>query len=333
MLLYTFLVSQFLDIIWNVDNPDDFTENFYATLASVVSCSKMLSLLMNRDNIDTLTNVLTEKPYKPSKDEEMKIRYKFDKLIQNNTLCYTILVETTCACITLSSLFTEFRKGKLTYRAWLPYDYYSSTFIFCITYAHQLISLTAGSLVNVACDSLICGLLLHICCQMEILERRLSEVSDNPNLILRDCVRHHDNIFKYALRLNSEFRMTIAMQFAVSTMVVCSNLYQMTKTTSFSTILPLLLYMSCMLTQIFIYCWYGNEVKLKSAQLLHSIFAIDWLVLDGSHKRSLLLIMNRALTPIEFTSAYILSMNLDSFVGILKISYSAYNLLKQVQVT
>lgn len=82
VLLYTFLVSQFLDIIWNVDNPDDFTENFYATLASVVSCSKMLSLLVNRNNIDTLTNVLAQRPYRPSKTEEIKIRYKFDKLIQ-----------------------------------------------------------------------------------------------------------------------------------------------------------------------------------------------------------------------------------------------------------
>ncbi|XP_019700847.1 odorant receptor 4-like [Harpegnathos saltator] len=127
--------------------------------------------------------------------------------------------------------------------------------------------------------------------------------------------------------------MTIAMQFVVSTMVVCSNLYQMTKTISFSAILPLLLYMSCMLTQIFIYCWYGNEVKIKSTQLLYSIFAMDWLALDRNFKKSLLIIMNRAMIPIEFTSAYVLSMNIDSFVGILKTSYSAYNLLKQVQTT
>lgn len=58
--------------------------------------------------------------------------------------------------------------------------------------------------------------------------------------------------------------MTIAMQFVVSTLVVCSNLYQMTKSTTLdASYFPLLLYMSCMLTQIFIYCWYGNEVKLK----------------------------------------------------------------------
>lgn len=81
ILLYAFLTSQFLDIAWNVHNADDFTENFYGTLASVVSCSKMLSLLINRDSIDTLTNVLVEKPYKPLEIDEMRIQYKFDKLI------------------------------------------------------------------------------------------------------------------------------------------------------------------------------------------------------------------------------------------------------------
>lgn len=106
-----------------------------------------------------------------------------------------ILVETTCTCITLTSLFTAFRKGNLTYRAWLPYDYYSSTIVFCLTYAHQLISLTAGSLVNVACDSLICGLMVHIYCQLEILERRLSKISNDRNT-LRDCIRHHNSILE-----------------------------------------------------------------------------------------------------------------------------------------
>lgn len=81
ILLYTFLVSQFLDIIWNVDNAEDFTENFYATLASVVSCSKMLSLLVNRKNIDMLTNVLIEEPYRSLEMDEMRIRCKFDRLI------------------------------------------------------------------------------------------------------------------------------------------------------------------------------------------------------------------------------------------------------------
>lgn len=113
---------------------------------------------------------------------------------RTNTLWYTILVETTCACVVLTSLFTDFQKGNLTYREWIPYNY-TSEVIFCIIYARQLISSTIGSMVNVACDSLICGLLLHVCCQLEILECRLKKIFLGQNN-LRECVHQHDCIFK-----------------------------------------------------------------------------------------------------------------------------------------
>lgn len=111
-----------------------------------------------------------------------------------NTLLYTILVEATCGCIALTSLLTDFRKGDLTYREWTPYNY-SSRVLFCTIYARQLISTTYGSMVNVACDSLVCGLLLHVCCQLEILKCRLGKVSLGRS-DLRECVRQHERIFK-----------------------------------------------------------------------------------------------------------------------------------------
>jgi len=43
---------------------------------------------------------------------------------------------------------------------------------------------------------------------------------------------------------------------------------------------------------------------------------MDWITMNNNLKGSLLIIMTRATEPIEFTTAYILSMNLDSFVGV-----------------
>ncbi|KAL0116248.1 hypothetical protein PUN28_011230 [Cardiocondyla obscurior] len=86
-----------------------------------------------------------------------------------------------------------------------------------------------------------------------------------------------------------------------------------------------------MLVQIFNYCWFGNKVKLKSLELINSIYNTEWPELNNSSKRDLLLIMKRAMTPIEFTSAYIITMNLESFVALLKMSYSVFNLLHQTQ--
>ncbi|XP_024872663.1 odorant receptor 94b-like [Temnothorax curvispinosus] len=314
LLLCTFLLFQLLDIILNVDNTDDFTDTFYFMLAMVNSCCKIVGLLVNRKNIGILTNILTQKPFIPLEADEIEIRHKFDRTIQINTLWYTILIETTCASTALISLFTDFRKSTLTYREWTPYNY-TSEVVFCVIYARQLVCTFFGSMVNIACDSLICGLLLHVCCQIEILECRLKKVSLGQNN-LRECVRQHNCIFKFALMVNEKFKIIIAIQFVVSTLVVCFNLYQLAKMTLSAQCFPLILYTFAMLTQILIYCWYGNEVKLKSVQLAANIFGMGWLKMKQSRKQNLLMIMNRSLTPIEFSSAYIITMNLDSFVGV-----------------
>ncbi|XP_025163679.1 odorant receptor 49b-like [Harpegnathos saltator] len=94
--------------------------------------------------------------------------------------------------------------------------------------------------------------------------------------------------------------------------------------------MQLIMYMCCMLSQIFFYCWYGNEVKLKSQELISNVFRMEWYDLDKHDQKSLLIIMKRSIIPIELTSAYVISMNLDSFMNLLKTSYSAYNILQQI---
>ncbi|XP_011640454.2 odorant receptor Or1-like [Pogonomyrmex barbatus] len=326
LLINTFTLSQFLDLILIVDNADDFIDNFYILLAMIISCSKMFSLLINRNNIVLLTEILTKNPCKPVEDDELEIRQKFDKIIEINTLHYAILVEFSCSYLAVQSFFTAYCEEKLTFRAWLPFDY-STTVLFHFTYFHQLIALFVGAFLHVACDSIICGLLLHICCQIEILNSRLKRIIQTPK-ILRDCVIQHNLLISFAWLVNEKFRMTIVIQFIVSTLVVCFNLYQFTK--SITKYMQLIMYMGCMLSQIFFYCWYGNEVKLKSRQLVDSIFEMEWFELNKYTKQSLLMIMKRSSRPIELTSAYVISMNLDSFVSILKTSYSAYNILKQM---
>jgi len=82
VLISTFTLSQFLDLILIVDTADDFTDNFYMLLAMIVSCSKMFSLLINRSNIALLTDILRKKPCEPIEPDEVEIRQKFDRLIE-----------------------------------------------------------------------------------------------------------------------------------------------------------------------------------------------------------------------------------------------------------
>lgn len=56
-----------------------------------------------------------------------------------------------------------------------------------------------------------------------------------------------------------------------------------------------------------------ESFSLQSVQLADEIFGMDWLAIDKEMKGDLIMIMNRSLLPIEFSSAHILTMNLESF--------------------
>ncbi|XP_012528081.1 odorant receptor Or1 [Monomorium pharaonis] len=328
-LLFSFMFPQVMDIILNVNNADDFTNTFYIMLAMIIGCCKILGLLLNRKNIEMLIKVLIEKPFKPLEPDEIKIREKYNKIIRTNSIFYTVLIETVCGFMNLMSLLTDFRRGNLAYREWIPYAWSDTVYYF--TYFRQLISLTVASIVNVACDILIWGLLMHIYCQIEILECRVKKSLRDDRRDLGECVRQHNDIYKYARRINEKFKIIITVQFIASMLVICSGLYRLAKTTFSPKYIPLMLYTICMCLQILIYCWFGNEVKLKSIQFSDNIFGMDWVTTDKKTTQNLILIMNRSLVPIEFSSAHIITVNLDSFVKLLKMSYSVYNILKQTR--
>ncbi|KAF3054564.1 Odorant receptor 009 [Nylanderia fulva] len=328
-LVNSFTLSQLMDIILIADNTDDFCDTFSILIPMVVACFKLFSLLASRKNIIKLIDILNKKPCKPLEPNEIEIYYKFNKGMQINTFHYSAMCFVTITIITITSILTNFGERKLTYRAWIPFEYNSSISTYCSLFIHQLIGLSIGALVNISCDTLICGLMEHICCQFEILTDRLKRMLHSDDL--RICVQQHCKIFKLATLINENFRMIITVQFLLSMFIVCFNLYTISLSQLDSRCIRLALFMGCMLTQIFVYCWFGNQVKLKSRQFINNIFEIQWFTLDNNLKKSLIIMMKRSVIPIEITSAYTIPVNLDSFMGILKTSYSVYNLLKQTK--
>ncbi|XP_033179848.1 putative odorant receptor 85d [Bombus impatiens] len=136
---------------------------------------------------------------------------------------------------------------------------------------------------------------------------------------------------RYVSIIQQKFQEIIGVQLLSSTFVVCFILYELSNAPVNSKYLQFVLYLTCMMTQVFFYCWYGNQLKLKSVEVANAIFEADWISFDNSSKKSLINVMRRATKPIELTCAYIFTMDLKTFVDILKMSYSTYNLLQRTK--
>lgn len=75
-------VSQILDLIINVKTQDDFSDNFYVTLAVFCICVKMCTVLLSRANIGNLIDLLRKRPFCPVSTEEDEIRARYDKVAE-----------------------------------------------------------------------------------------------------------------------------------------------------------------------------------------------------------------------------------------------------------
>ncbi|KAK9309040.1 hypothetical protein QLX08_001219 [Tetragonisca angustula] len=332
LLVYGGTFFQFVDLIFIVETQDEFCDNVYLTLAFFISCLKMYSVLSSRESIVAITNMLESAPFQPETKKETEIREMCDKQTRSNAFYYALLVELTVTIISVLTLpiggLHKDESHKLLFRMWLPIGY-TSTARYSFIYAQQILSLAFSALLHVACDSFIWALLMFTCNQIEIFGHRLKHIRRDQNETTRLCIRYHNLIYRFATMINKEFKSVIFVQFATSTLTICINLYILTAANiSFERILQLIMYSSCMLTQIYIFCWYGNEVKLKSLDISNMIFELDWLPLKKTTKHDLLMIMMRATSPIEVTSGHVVTMNLQSFMILLKTSYSAYNLLQ-----
>ncbi|XP_078053770.1 odorant receptor Or1-like isoform X2 [Augochlora pura] len=323
----TLTLTTILDIILNVETQDEFSENLVLTIPMMITCCKFCSFLVYRDSIMLLINCQRSKPYSPVNEDEMKIESRFDKYNELITTVYTCSTEVCVVVTVASALITNAGNKVLTFRTWLPYDY-SSPAVYAVTFVLQGVSVTISSLMNVTYDSLFSGLMFCIHSQLEILGRRIQDIIKTGSASAKECARHHHFIYTFAAKVNRDFQAVMCIQFLASITIICFTLYRFTQTDLGSGTIEALLYAYVMLLQIFYYCWYGNEVKLKSLEITSMIFTSDWMSLDNSTKKILLTIMLRAKYPIQITSAHLLSVNIESFMAVLKTSYSVYNVLQ-----
>lgn len=81
LLLYSFCISQFLNVIINVRTADELCNSSYMFIASFLSCCKIVALLINHKTIKIFRRKLEEEPCKPTNTKEVMIQKSFDKNI------------------------------------------------------------------------------------------------------------------------------------------------------------------------------------------------------------------------------------------------------------
>ncbi|KAL2750732.1 odorant receptor Or1-like [Vespula maculifrons] len=282
----------------------------------------------------------------PRNSEEQKIKQKFDENAKKITIYCEFLNEATVVFAIISQIVDAVKERILPLANWTPYDH-SSNIMFWLSLIHQSVALLVCANASVAHETIISGLMLQICAQLEILGHRVKTLpmllemarkncddifhwKREEKRIIRELIEYHLYIYGFATRVNNVFTTMIMLQFSISSIVLCLTVYRMSKAeiTSFE-FLWAVFYLASMFMQIFLYCWYGNEVILKSMQIGDMFYEMDWTSLRTDIIKILPIVMSRSTKPIEMRSGYVIVLSAQSFTSILNTSYTAFNVLQK----
>ncbi|XP_043794979.1 odorant receptor 2a-like [Apis laboriosa] len=355
LFLLSFLLTLIMQIVFNVKTADELSKNFGITITVFTTICKFINLLFRRGIIISLLDLLQKEPFLPMNIEEIKIHTKYNKLIEKVSIFYTLQNISCLVALIGATLITDFKKKKLTFEAWIPFNYTASWFLFSLTFIHQCACAMVTSFGISIFDTLFAGLLLQICCQLDTLVHRLQNIKEDAIRSLKYCARQHELIYRFTELMNKLFSSILCLQFLISAVAICFSVYRVIYTKTDSQFAGAIIFVFSALIQIFYFCWHGDIAKYKvrnydlssfllqkryfnhfflstqSLEIPDMIFNSNWPNLSNDAKKILLIIMARSLTPVEIVSAHIIPLNLESFKGLIKATYSAYNMLQQTK--
>ncbi|XP_053998028.1 odorant receptor 67c-like [Hylaeus anthracinus] len=342
--LYFYTFCYFIDCMI-IEDIESATIQFSVFISVAGVCAKVANLFFQRGKIINTVNTLVQGNCLPRDEIERIIQRKFDDYARNLTVWCEILNELAAVFASLTQFKELLRTRKLPNFDWSPFNLASQkAYVFSLI--HHTLTLMVCANTSVANETLISGLMIQVCSQFEIFchrarnlpsalleaERICTSMQDLRNRrmrILGDLVRYHRIDYKLARVVNKIFQYMIFLQFYISSIVLCLIIYVLsTKSTLNTELIWSISYLGSMLMQVYLYCWFGNEVTLKSTSVGDAIYEMDWTTLPTSVMRDLLTIMARTKKPVVMSSGHVVSLSTESFMAIIKMSYSSYNLLK-----
>ncbi|KAH0808225.1 hypothetical protein GEV33_014566 [Tenebrio molitor] len=225
----------------------------------------------------------------------------------------------------------SYKNQELPFLAWYPYCYRASP-QYQLTYVYQVVANFFIAITNQNIDAFISALLMYTATQCEMLCDDLANLVGTDRRNFGRCVKHHQEILRFAQSTNQFLSVMTFGQFANSVVAICMTMFQLSVVTPFTPdFYTLVCCQSACFTQVFVYCWFGNEVMIKSSNISFSAYESGfWIDSSIALQKDLVFFLMRCCKPIQLRAVNFFGLSLQSFTSILRTSWSYFALLQQM---
>ncbi|RZB40128.1 7tm 6 domain containing protein, partial [Asbolus verrucosus] len=318
-----------------MDNLQAITGTIYIVLMDMSIVLKTYCLMKNMGMLKQLMITLNGDLFQP-KTLQQQI------LVQPNLKAWQRIVSTFWFLAAGCSFFWAFfpvmdgsvDEYRLPFLAWYPYDTKTSP-QYELTYIYQMFAINFTSMANVNINTLIAALNMYVGAQFDILcddLRNLHDISKSTSnditTALKKCIYHHREVLKFADYVNQFYNSLLLVEFFVDGVSIGLSMFQLTVVVPLSSEFYLfLVYANAISVQIFMYCWFGNEIEVKSSKLPYAVFESDWTDFSQEEKKHLIIFILRVQKALQVSAFGLFYLSLDTFVRIMRTAWSYFALL------
>ncbi|KAF9411894.1 hypothetical protein HW555_009429 [Spodoptera exigua] len=367
-LIVTYNLQHVIRVIQVRHSTNLIVDTLFILLTTLNTLGKQAAFNLRSRRIDGIINIINGRydfltsslgpPSQPSRP------YHVEVLKQNALVMSRLLTLYHGAIFTCASLWTVFpvvnrSLGKeVEFTGYFPFDT-TGTLAFSLALAYMSVLITFQAYGNVTMDCTIVAFYAQAKIQLKMLRYNLEQLVVFTNTKkyssikhqyrdqgeeetklqerLKKCVIHYHQIVRSPLsvarftkEVESIFGEAMVVQFFVMAWVICMTVYKIVGLSICSAeFVSMAAYLGCMLAQLFIYCYFGTQLKVESELVNQSIYCSDWLILSPRFRRQLLVMMQCCGRPLAPRTAYVIPMSLDTYIHVLRSSYTLFTFLNR----
>nr|QNL15016.1 olfactory receptor 72 [Aulacocentrum confusum] len=163
-------------------------------------------------------------------------------------------------------------------------------------------------------------------------ELEVHHVNDSFIWRFKTCAKHHQRLLNIVDQMNAIFSSSMLMQLFASFSMICLTGFQaVLGAGEKKNLLKFIVYLGAALSQLCNWCWFGNEMLYQSASLTRGQWLSGWERENHADVKPLMIISQiKARKPLQLKAGKFFNMSMQTFIAVLRNSYSFFALLTSV---
>ncbi|EDW16859.2 odorant receptor 94b [Drosophila mojavensis] len=268
--------------------------------------------------------------YKLLRSEEFVFWKREQKSFQR--IFYTYIAGTVAVALTgyLSVLYQESYELPFTY--YVPFEWQNPQ-LYYYAWGYNVLAMSLSCLSNCLLDTMGCYFMFHIALLYRLMNRRLLALREAPEVKAIPELRHLFQLHKRVRSLTKQCEILVSpyvvSQVVLSALIICFSLYRVVQMGKSNTggLATTLQFVGVMIVQIFLPCYYGNELTVSANQLTNSVFNTNWLDYSVTTRKILNCYMESLKRPVKLRAGMFFEIGLPIFMKTINNAYSFLALL------